>query len=193
MRIVVATSAPRFWQPQAECFAEAMRWHGHEARVATYQSIDQFKGWPADVLLCIGSWESLRPFLDGIAAPGKILYLIESVPTLAEADGMTRSKLKAHRGYLHQFGWIFVHTRRSIPALQSLGLPHVEALVWPHFPSIYHPLPAAAKDLDIVFVGTLTPYRRRILDRAAARFTITMGRKTFHEASAALYSRPRSY
>ena len=39
MRIAVATSAPVYWQPQAEAFAEAMRSQGHEAGVATPQSL----------------------------------------------------------------------------------------------------------------------------------------------------------
>ncbi len=191
MKIVVATSAPSFWQPQAECFAEAMRWSGHEARVATYQSIDQFYGRPADLLFCIGSWESLRPFLNAVPAPRKILYLIESVPTATEADDMTRSKLQTHREYLHEFGCVFVHTRRSLPTLQSLGLPRVEVLIWPHFPSIYRPAPIRDKDLDILFVGTPTPYRRWVLGRAASKFTIAIGKNAFHHAAAALYSRAK--
>ena len=156
MNIVVATSAPFFWQPQAECLAKAMRCHGHEARVATLHDLARFRGQACDVLFCFGSGESLQPIIEAVPAVIKMLYLIESVPTLTESDTFTQGKLAAHRDYLHQFSHVFVHTRRSISPLQTLGVRNVEPLVWPHFEAIYHPRPAIAQDVTC-FSWELSP------------------------------------
>ena len=191
MNIVVATSAPFYWQPQVECLAEAMRGRGHEARVATLHNLAQFRGSPCDVLFCLGTGESLQPILAAVPASAKILYLIESVPTGAESDAFTQGKLAVHRDGLREFDHVFVHTSRSVPPLQALGIKDPEVLVWPHFDSIYRPHPAVAQDIDVLFLGTVSPYRREVLQRAAKRCKIATAASVFHEKSAALYARAK--
>ena len=61
------------------------------------------------------------PFLDGVTARIKVLYLLESVPTLTESDEFTQFKANVHRPYVSQFDQVFVHTSRSVPFLKSLG------------------------------------------------------------------------
>jgi spore maturation protein CgeB len=100
-------------------------------------------------------------------------------------------KLEVHRGYLREFDGVLVHTSRSSPLLQALGARRVEMLLWPHFPALYHPLPTAAKDIDVLFVGTVSPYRRAVLERAAERFRVTVAQNVFHGEAAALYARAK--
>jgi hypothetical protein len=191
MIIVVATPTALYWEPQAECFAEAMRCHGHEAIVATNHSINQVQGLRSDVLFCIGDTRNPIPFLDAVHAPIKVLYLIESLPTRNEEDEFTQRKLEIIRQYIHNFEHVFVHTSRSIPTLQAIGLPRVEALVWPHFPSIYRPVPTADKDIDVLFVGLVSAYRVKVLERIARKFKLTVRANFFHSDCAALYSRAK--
>jgi tetratricopeptide (TPR) repeat protein len=191
MRILLATSAPYFWGPQVECLAAAMRGHGHDASVATYQTLDQAGAFAGDVLFCLGSGESLLPFLDGLRAPVRILYLIESLPTLSESDEFTRMKLAVHRPYLADFDHVFVHSQRSMPMLQFLGVTRVEALLWPHFPSIFYPVPSVEKDIDVLFVGTPSGHRQRLLERAATRFQVNVASNIFHASSSVLYGRAK--
>lgn len=100
MRIIIATTAPLYWQPQAECFASAWRQAGHDAVAVNVQTLDTVRQAPANLLVCLGSGESVQPFLDANLAQRRILFLIESLPTLDEADDFTRGKLAAHRGTL---------------------------------------------------------------------------------------------
>src|SRR5436190_23076448 len=82
MKIVVATTTDSFWLPQVAAIAEAMRQQGCPAVVVTPQSLTSAAGVSCDVLFCLGTDESLRPILSAIPARRKILYLMESVPTL---------------------------------------------------------------------------------------------------------------
>lgn len=190
MRFLVATSAPTFWQPQAEDLAKAIRRRGHDAHVLIPSGANRSIA-PCDVLLCIGSGESLRPFLDAVQSKAKILYLIESIPTPTEADGFTRSKLAVHEPYLREFGTIFVHSPRSIAALRAMGTPRVEPLTWPHFPGIFHPIPNSERDIDVLFAGTLSPHRKKLLDIACGRFNVTVCSNLFHGDLVSLYNRSK--
>jgi spore maturation protein CgeB len=191
MRIVVATPTARYWGPQVECIAEAMRCHGHEAIAVTNRSINQFQGLTSDVLFCIGDVHNPKPFLDAVRAPTRLLFLIESLPTQNEADDFTRLKLKLIRQYVHEFEHVFVHTSRSVPTLQAIGLRRVETLVWPHFPSIYRPVPTVGKDFDVLFVGLASSYRVEVLQRVARKFQVTVRENFFHSNCADLYSRAK--
>lgn len=191
MKIVVATTTARYWGPQAECFAEAMRCHGHEAIVVTNRTMNQFRGLRCDVLFCIGDVYNPKPILDAVRAPAKVLFLIESLPTRDEADEFTQRKLKVIRQYIHEFEHVFVHTSRTIPTLQVLGLRRVEALVWPHFPSIYRPVPNVDKDIDVLFVGLVTAHRVDVLQNVARKFKVTVRENFFHSNYAVLYSRAK--
>src|SRR5262245_27478106 len=122
MRIVVATSASTFWQPQAEGLAAAIRGLGHEAQVVTERTLPRFQEFACHVLLYLGTGESPRHFLAALRAEKRILYLIESLPTATEQDHFTQAKLRAHQPCLGIWDWIFVHTPRSISTLQALGV-----------------------------------------------------------------------
>lgn len=191
MMVVVATSSARFWAPQAEQFAVAMRLRGHEAQVIAIPPSKSPESFSCDLLLCIGTGDSLVPILQASNARCKILYLIESIPTLTEADDFTRAKLQVHRHYLGAFDFVFVHTRRSIPLLRSLGVASLEELIWPHFPTIYAADTSTHKDLDVLFLGTPSPYRDDLLSRIASGFTVFVAKNVFHEQSVRLYSRAK--
>ena len=191
MRFVVATSAPRYWLPQIQSIADALGARGHEAIAVTYDSIDEGRKFAADVLFCLGTHQSPQPFLDAALAPTKILYLIESVPTPSEGDDFTRLKLDAHRESLPRFDHVFVHTPRSIPVIAGLGARAVESLYWPHFPNLFYPRPGAEKDIDVLFVGNLSPHRREVLELAAARFKVGHCGDIFHADSTEVYARAK--
>src|SRR5262245_51792194 len=120
MRIVIATNAPHYLRPQAECMADVCRARDGSALVVDGTMLEQAVAFKADTLLCLGTGESMQPFLDAQIAPRNLLYLTESVPTPWESDDFTRGKLAAHRDSLDLFEYVFVHTSRSIPMIESL-------------------------------------------------------------------------
>jgi len=191
MRIAVTTTAPHYWLPQAECFAEALRLRGNDAFTVTPATCKQPRYGKCDLLLCIGSGESPRPMLDTIDATRKILYLIESLPTETESDSFTQSKLGAYRNCIGEFGCVFVHTPRSIHAIQQVGLSRVEALMWPGFPAIFFPVAEIKKDIDILFVGAMSKHREAVLSLASQRHVVTHTQGAFHAQCAALYRRAK--
>src|SRR6185295_15475286 len=100
MHVLVATTAESYWGPQAECFAQAIRQSGWQAQVVTRTMLMSGEAAKScDLLFCLGTGESLLPFLSAITARVKVLYLIESVPTLTESDPFTLAKLNTHRAY----------------------------------------------------------------------------------------------
>ena len=110
---------------------------------------------------------------------------------MTEADDFTRTKLRIHEPYLPAFDYVFTHTRRSLPMLQSVGVTQMEELIWPHFPAIYAPVASIPQDLDVLFVGTLSPYRKTLLARIASRHTVSLGKNVFHGQSGAMYARAK--
>lgn len=191
MKIVVATTTDSFWRPQVAAIAEAMRQQGCPAVVVTPQSLESAAGVSCDVLFCLGTDESVRPILTAIPARRRMLYLLESLPTLTESDEFTRSKWDLYRETIAGFDHVFVHTRRSMPWLRTAGIERVEELIWPHFSSIFKPARHVEQDVDVSFLGTHSPHRCKILDKIGARFRLMADRRVFHEESAELYARAK--
>lgn len=189
MKILIATSAPFYWWPQVQAMAEAMCRAGHDASAIAPESLASGSALECDALVCLGTGQSLQPFVDTVTARTRILYLIEPIPLPGEADANAQGRLDAHRAQLPRFDHVFVHTPRSVPTLRSLGVERLDWLVWPHFPTIFAPH-AAEQDIDVLFIGTLSNYRRAILRSVAAQFKVAYS-NAFHAASAAWYARAK--
>lgn len=185
MKLVFAITSPVHWQPQAEEFARAAHRQGHAALVATPHDLTPLTSAPCDVLICLSTGESLTPFLQAAPTAHKVLYLIKSVPT------PTESSLGSLRADLHAFHHVFVHARRSLPTLRALGHPRAEELIWPHFPTIFHPLPGVTRDIDVLFLGERSKHRESILEPIARRFRVQVSQKAFHDQATSLYARAR--
>lgn len=68
------------------------------------------------------------------------------------------------------FDHVFFRTPACIAAVAArewVFRQHASILLSAYDPDTFHPLPAAARDLDVVFVGHITPRRRDMLDRLA--------------------------
>lgn len=74
MKIAVATIAPAYRGPQAECIADALRGRGHQAFATSPGS--HGGRLDCDVLFCIGSGESLTPLLAAAPRAARLLYLV---------------------------------------------------------------------------------------------------------------------
>lgn len=188
MKICVCTASAAFWGPQAEAFAGAFRAHGHSAKVLTNQSrqpyTDRF-----DLLFCIGAADELRSVIRDVSSRHRIIFVIESIPTLKETDQFTETKLNIllQNGVLN-FDYVFVHSSRSIPLFRKLGIKNIEFAVWPHFPSICAPTKSHPKQWDTLFLGTLSPYRKEVLDRVASHFSVALPRGVFHSQSCEFFT-----
>lgn len=88
------------------------------------------------------------------------------------------------------FDFVFVHTRRSIPILQSLGVERVGELIWPCFPA-FRPVVDDAKSIEVLFLGTPSPHRERILARIGCRYNLVSRHDVFHQKARAAMSRAK--
>lgn len=158
--VAVASVSP-IWRHQALAFVQAFADAGCRASVC----------WPShplfcDALFCIGSGESLVPYLRCVSAKRRVLYLIEPTPA-------------AHVGYLDRFTDLYVHS--SINA----WLPKARVLPWPAFP-MFRPT-GEPKDIDALFLGNLTARRYRLLDGSGIKVVTDV----YGPVAASLYSRAK--
>ena len=130
--------------------------------------------------------------LNCMSARKKVLYIIEPLPTPTESDAFTQAKLRVQQSHLAHFDYILVHTPRSIPILNLLGVQRVESAVWPHFPSLYHPVEHVEPTVDVLFLGSVSPYRRQVLQTLdGSPYRVAVRNNVFHAKTSGLFARAK--
>jgi hypothetical protein len=123
---------------------------------------------PADVVLvCRG--DGISPQLLRSTPCITALWYAEQIGTMSSYDGNALARRDELKANVHAFDYVFTHDQANIEVHRSLGAKRVSwapcALVNPDVNKKI----SAKKKHDVVFVGTMTPYRQGILAQLKER------------------------
>lgn len=114
----------------------------------------------------------------------RVFWASELVARCRDQDPLLRSGLFDH---------VFVHTaacRRAVTERGWLDASNVSVLLNGFSPQTHRQAPDATQDIDVLFVGSITPRRSRILDRLAQRFPVVV-KQAYGEEMVRLFNRAK--
>jgi hypothetical protein len=174
----------------AEFFVDkALRQLGHQTYCIDYRA-HRYRLYPrlcaappSDALLLQRGDGFPLPILRALPGP-RLFWASELVSRRRDQDRLLRSQLFDH---------IFFRTPACIATAVARGwvAPQQASILLSGFdPELFRPLPAGEPDIDLLFVGTLTPRRQAILAQLASRYQVTVA-SAFGEAFVQLVQRAK--
>lgn len=110
----------------------------------------------------------------GDCVPSRLIDAIEVPMFLWDTEWPSRCETLIESGrFEHYFFW----TQQIIDDYVERGWVNrgkCSILLGAFGPSLHRPLPGTAKDIDVLFMGSMTPRRRAMLDAARTRFNVTI-------------------